>query len=181
MTPYHVPFTLVISGIPIKSSPPCPVPWFVGPLCRTDSSFFQTRRDSHRSASIPPKRSPAYRPASSASAAPSTAGNVVDWDPIRYDAPHFGDPSTAFYEDKKKAVTRGSRANITMQQRLDEDGTAAGMVSALLEIAKASPISQSFTTPWCAPPVPSAEKFSSKMRLDTAKVPCSSRASPNDG
>eukprot|EP00904_Undaria_pinnatifida_P011903 jgi/Undpi1/7843/HiC_scaffold_23.g10315.m1 len=87
-----------------------------------DFSYFQTRRASHRSASIPPRRSPAGRPASSASVALMTAGSTVDWDPVRYDAPHLGDASTSFCDDKKQAAMEAGRANLTMQQTLDEDG-----------------------------------------------------------
>ena len=144
-------------------------------LCPADFSYFQTRRASHRSASIPPRRSPAGRPASSASVAPVTAGNTVDWDPVRYDAPHLGDASTSFCDDKKQAAMGAGRANLTMQQRLDEDGTAPGMVSTLLEIAKTRRIPERSTTPWCEFPVASAEDSSSKKRLDTVEVPRLSR------
>lgn len=110
-----------------------------------------------------------------------TAGSTVGWDPISYDAPHFGDTSTALNEGKKKVATETGRANLTMQQRLDEDSTSAGMVSALLEIAKIRPPSERSITPWCASPVPPADEPSSIKRLDTAEVPRSSRSFRDNG
>ena len=98
-----------------------------------------------------------------------------------YDAPHFGDTSTALCEDKKKTSTEAGRANPTMQQRLDEDDTPAGMVSALLEIAKTRPLSVKPITPWCATPVPPADKPSSNQRLDPAEVPRSSHSFRDNG
>lgn len=152
----------------------------VGPRYPTEFSYFQSRRASHRTASMPPKRSSAGRPACSAPAAPN-AGNAVGWDPIRYDAPRFADPPTALCEGTKKAATTTGRSNLTMQQRLDEDGTSAGMVSALLEIAKTRPLSERFVTPWCASPAPPAGEASSIKTPDTAEVPRSSRVFRDNG
>ena len=67
------------------------------------------------------------------------------------------------------------RANLTMQQSLDEESTAPGMVSTLLEIAKTRRISEKSATPWCEFPVASGEDSDSKKRLDALEVPRVSR------
>ena len=104
-----------------------------------------------------------------------TAGNAVDWDPIKYDAPRLGDASTAFCDGKKKEAAEADSANMAMQQRLDDDGTTTGMVSTLPDIANNRPIPERSTTPWCEFLDASGESSSSNKRLNTVERPRSSR------
>lgn len=175
---------LVSSGILVTYLPPpspCSFPWCIEPQCYPELSYSESCRASNRAAPVPPKRSSSARPAPSASAALPTSGDAVGWDPITYDAPHFGYPSSVLCEDKTKTATGTGRANPMMQHRHEEDGTSAGMVSALLEIATARPRSERPTTPWCASSLPPAEEPSSDMRLDAAEVPRSSRPFRRNG
>lgn len=173
---------LLLSGISVTHpSSSCSVPWCVGPRYPTDFSYFQSRRTSRRTAPMPPKRSSAGMPAFSASAASVTVGNAGGWDPIMYDAPCFAVAPTALSAGTKTTAATAGHSNLTMQQRLNEYSASAGMVSALLEIAKTRPLSKRSVTPLCASRSPPLEEASYIKRLDTAQVPRSSRVFQDNG